>query len=120
MLDEVKKGNHFYIEAMKEVEEDYHFDREGKHFFREVEIICGCPVSYGVSSSSDNGWGGCKERDAGHPPVLMAAAVYPQTCTHIFEIVPFPPSGPDRAQRQQSNLTTHQNVWLENHDRIIC
>ena len=71
MLDEVKKGNHFYIEAMKEVEEDYHFDRE-------VEIICGRPVSYGVSSSSDNGWGGCKERDAGHPLALMAAAVYPQ------------------------------------------
>ena len=89
LLDEVKKGNHFYIEAMKEVEEDYHFDREGKHFFREVmkedhlyievEIICGCPASYGVSSSSDNGWGGCKERDAGHPLALMAAAVYPQT-----------------------------------------
>ena len=77
MLDEVKKENHFDFEAMEEkhfyieVEEDYHFDRE-------VEIICGRPVSYGVSSSSDNGWGGCKERDAGHPLALMAAAVYPQ------------------------------------------
>ena len=79
MHDEVKKENRFYIEVVKrgnhlnrEVEEDYHFDRE-------VEIICGCPVSYGVSSSSDNGWGGCKERDAGPPPALMVAAVYPQT-----------------------------------------
>ena len=66
--DEVKKGNHFDIEAMEE-----------KHFYIEVENICGCPVSYGVSSSSDNGWGGCKERDAGPPPALMVAAVYPQT-----------------------------------------
>ena len=71
--DEVKKGNHFDIEAMEE-----------KHFYIEVENICGCPVSYGVSSSSDNGWGGCKERDAGPPPALMVAAVYPQTVTHIF------------------------------------
>ena len=66
--DEVKKGNHFDIEVEEE-----------KHFYIEVENICGRPVSYGVSSSSDNGWGGCKERDAGHPLALMAAAVYPQT-----------------------------------------
>ena len=27
---------------------------------------------------------------------------------------------PLRAQRQQSILIIHQNVWRENHDRIIC
>ena len=67
MHDEVKKENHFDIEAMEE-----------KHFYIEVENICGRPVSYGVSSSSANGWGGCKERDAGPPPALMVAAVYTQ------------------------------------------
>ena len=85
MHDEVKKGNRFDIEAMEEkhfyievMKRGNHLNREGKHFFREVENICGRPVSYGVSSSSDNGWGGCKERDAGHPLALMAAAVYTQ------------------------------------------
>ena len=29
-----------------------------------------------------------------------------------------PPSGPDRTQRQQSNLITPSNVWLKNQDKI--
>ena len=39
-------------------------------------------------------------------------------CTHIFEILPSPPSGPDRAQIQQLNLKTPPNVWQKNQDRI--
>ena len=78
MHDEVKKENHFDIEAMEEKHFYIEVVKRGNHLNREVENICGRPVSYGVSSSSDNGWGGCKERDAGPPPALMVAAVYTQ------------------------------------------
>ena len=37
--------------------------------------------------------------------------------TH-FRNCALPPSGPDRAQRQQSNLITPPNVWHKNQDRI--
>ena len=87
MHDEVKKGNHFDIEAM----EEKHFYIEvmkEDHLYIEVENICGCPVSYGVSSSSDNGWGGCKERDAGPPPALMVAAVYTHDIRHMYVVNP--------------------------------
>ena len=37
---------------------------------------------------------------------------------HIFRSCALPPSGPDRAQRQQSKLITPPNVWHTNQDRI--
>ena len=48
------------------------------------------------------------------------------TITEILNVVLYthfrncalPPSGPDRAQRQQSNLITPPNVWHKNQDRI--
>merc|ERR1712020_781762 len=38
-------------------------------------------------------------------------------CTNILDNVPSS-SGPDRAQRQQSNLIIPPNVWQTNQDRI--